>query len=54
MHGVVECMCSLACGADVTIRDVTIKIPDRNATRDVNDVMPGRAEDFGDLKKAIS
>ena len=34
-------------GADVTIRDVTIKATDRNKTGDVNDVMPGSAEDFG-------
>ncbi len=35
----------------VTIRDVTIKTPDRKWTGDVNDVMPGSAEDLGDLKK---
>ena len=28
MHGLVECRCSRARGADVTIRDVTIKTPD--------------------------
>ncbi len=37
-------------GVDVTIRDVTIKPPDRKWTgdvTDVNDVMPRSAEDFG-------
>ena len=35
----------------MTIRDVTIKNPDRKWGGDVNDVMPGSAEDLGDLKK---
>ena len=33
MHGFVECTCSRACGVDVTIRDVTIKTPDRKCDR---------------------
>ncbi len=42
MHGLVRCKherrCSRARGADVSFRDVKIKIPDRNETRDVSDV----------------
>ena len=37
MHGLVrckhECRCSRACGADVSFRDVTIKIPDRRCDK---------------------
>ena len=40
---------------DVTTRDITIKTPDKKWTGDVNDVMPGSAEDLGDLKeKSVS
>ena len=42
VHGLVRCKherrCSRAHGADVSFRDVSIKIPDRNETRDVSDV----------------
>ena len=34
-----ERRCSRARGEDVSFRDVKIKIPDKNGTRDVNDVM---------------
>ena len=33
-----ECRCSHARGADMSFRDVTIKIPDRDVTRDVSDI----------------
>ena len=46
----IERRCSRARAADVTIRDVTIKNPDKKW--DVNDVIPGSAEDLGDLKKS--
>ena len=38
--------------ADVTVREVTIKNPDRKFTGDVNDVMPGNTEDLEDLTKS--
>ena len=58
MHGLgahVECRCSRACGADVTIRDVTIKTPDRKWTGTWMTSCPEATRwGFWDLKKAVS
>ena len=48
MHGLVRCKherrCSRARGADVSFRDVTIKIPVEDVTRDVSDVTHRKRE----------
>ncbi len=57
MHRLVRCKherrCSHACEEDASFTDVKIKPQIGNGTRDVNNVMPGSADDFGDLRKTV-